>query len=204
MHVDNIPANFTVIVPKEISFVGNKKLSEYEVIDLYNRTVLRKGYSGVHIVLEMRNMYNYYIISTYIPTFLLIIISYMTYWFDVDDFTNRIMVALTSLLVLAALFSQISSTLPKTAYLKLIDVWYLCCIILDFVMVLCLVITNSIKNKDDFVKDIGQDTNEIITRYNANKVFKISLLVLILGFVLSYCLIILIADKDPLGLTIKK
>ena len=53
---------------------------------------------------------------------------------------NRIMVSLTSLLVLSALFVQTSYITPKTAYLKLIDVWYTVLIILDFTVIWNLVV----------------------------------------------------------------
>lgn len=38
---------------------------------------------------------------------------------------------------------QIASGLPKTSYLKLIDVWFIFCILSDFVMVTLLVFINS-------------------------------------------------------------
>jgi Ca2+/Na+ antiporter len=44
------------------------------------------------------------------------------------------MVALTTLLVMYTLFQSISNTLPKTAYLKLIDYWLLFSLILPFVI----------------------------------------------------------------------
>ena len=53
---------------------------------------------------------------------------------------DRIMVSLTSLLVLSALFVQTSQMIPKTAYLKLIDVWYTVLIILDFTVIWNLVV----------------------------------------------------------------
>ncbi|KAG7171704.1 Low-density lipoprotein receptor-related protein 1-like 11 [Homarus americanus] len=61
------------------------------------------------------------------------------FFFDLDDFTDRIMVPLTSLLVLAALFTQTSQSIPKTAYLKLIDIWYVTLIITDFLIIVMLV-----------------------------------------------------------------
>lgn len=47
----------------------------------------------------------------------------------------RLPVALTTLLVLYTSFNQTSSSLPQTAYVKLIDVWYFFCIILLFVII---------------------------------------------------------------------
>lgn len=49
------------------------------------------------------------------------------------------MVSLTSQLVLASFFSQGSLIIPKTSYLKLIDVWYVSLISQVFVIIVSLV-----------------------------------------------------------------
>ena len=49
------------------------------------------------------------------------------------------MVSLTSLLVLATFFTQTSQSIPKTSYLKLIDVWFVAVIFLDFAMIMSIV-----------------------------------------------------------------
>ena len=46
------------------------------------------------------------------------------------------MTALTSLLVLATLFTQVSASLPKTSYLKMVDIWLLFCIISIFIIII--------------------------------------------------------------------
>lgn len=50
------------------------------------------------------------------------------------------MVSLTSLLVLATFFTQTSQTIPKTAYLKLIDVWFVALICEDFFIIMAVVL----------------------------------------------------------------
>ena len=55
-------------------------------------------------------------------------------------FQDRVMVSLTSLLVLASLFSQTSQAIPKTSYLKLIDVWYIFLIVFDFTVIMVVVL----------------------------------------------------------------
>lgn len=46
------------------------------------------------------------------------------------------MTALTSLLVLATLFTQVSASLPKTSYFKMVDIWLLFCIIIIFFIII--------------------------------------------------------------------
>ncbi|KAK4325477.1 hypothetical protein Pmani_000420 [Petrolisthes manimaculis] len=46
------------------------------------------------------------------------------------------MTALTALLVLATLFTQVSASLPKTSYFKMVDIWLLFCIMLIFFIII--------------------------------------------------------------------
>ncbi|KAK7068950.1 hypothetical protein SK128_012112 [Halocaridina rubra] len=52
------------------------------------------------------------------------------------------MVALTALLVEAAFFTQMSSSIPQTAYLKLVDIWFVYCIISLFLVVVTVAFLN--------------------------------------------------------------
>ncbi|XP_042209223.1 glycine receptor subunit alpha-1-like [Homarus americanus] len=106
--------------------------------------------------LVFQNQYGYYIGNAVVPSLLMATICYLTFFFDLDDFTDRIMVSLTSLLVLAALFTQTSQSIPKTAYLKLIDIWYVTLIITDFLIIVMLVF---IENQRMQEKRSGDSSN---------------------------------------------
>lgn len=54
----------------------------------------------------------------YVPTTLLLSITHLTFFFRLDDFTNRVMVSLTALMVMSTLFLQTNQAMPRTAYLK--------------------------------------------------------------------------------------
>ena len=62
------------------------------------------------------------------------------------------MVALTTMLVLAAFFTQNSNTIPKTAYLKLIDVWYIVLICQVFAIIVSLVHVENLRLKFELHK----------------------------------------------------
>lgn len=55
------------------------------------------------------------------------------------------MVSLTSLLVLTGLLTQTSQSIPKTAYMKLIDIWYISFIFIDFMIILVLAVIESLR-----------------------------------------------------------
>ena len=64
-------------------------------------------------------------LNIYLQTILLNITAFLTLFFDVTNFSDRIMVALTVMLVVATIMSTIQANLPPTAYYKLIDIWLL-------------------------------------------------------------------------------
>lgn len=129
-----------VVRVRNYTFSGNRRHHQYKLrhISVANFTV--DGYAGQRLMLVLRNQYIYYISAAYVPSCMLLVISYLTYHYNMEDFQTRISVALTSLLVLATLFSELVGGLPKTSYLKLIDIWFLGCIVANFFMVVCLVL----------------------------------------------------------------
>ena len=63
------------------------------------------------------------LLTTYLPSLLMLTIVYATNFFKDFFFEAVVMVNLTSLLVLTTLFISVSDGLPKTAYVKMIDIW---------------------------------------------------------------------------------
>ncbi|CAL4175541.1 unnamed protein product, partial [Meganyctiphanes norvegica] len=131
-----------------IQYQGAQSLREYSVEEVSMGYLDFGNFSCLSIVISLENLSGFYISSTYIPTFLMVIICYSTFYFDIEDFNDRIMVSLTALLVLATLFTQITGTTPKTAYLKLLDIWFVATILINFTIVVLLVIINYFKMRE--------------------------------------------------------
>ena len=65
-------------------------------------------YSEITVSVRFNRRYEFYLLSLYIPTTLLVIIAYCTLFYNPADFNSRIVVALTDLLVLTSLYTQVS------------------------------------------------------------------------------------------------
>ena len=76
------------------------------------------------------------ILTTYIPTVLLIIISYFSNFFKPFFFEATVVVNLTVMLVLVTMFISVSEGLPKTSYIKMIDIWLVFVLLIPFFEVL--------------------------------------------------------------------
>ncbi|XP_063603694.1 glutamate-gated chloride channel alpha-like [Penaeus indicus] len=93
-------------------------------------------FSSISVYVRFQRRYVFYLLTLYIPSTLLIFIAYATFFFNPQDFNSRIVVALTSLLVLSSLYTQTSNSLPKTSYFKLVDIWLFFSIVMIFIVVL--------------------------------------------------------------------
>ena len=63
--------------------------------------------------------------TTFLQTFVLWFLVYLTLFIDIADFDNRFMGAITGFLVFASLLSSIIASLPKSSSMKLADIWLL-------------------------------------------------------------------------------
>ena len=77
----------------------------------------------IHI--DFHRNYMNQLLNTFFPSFLLWVLAYSTLLIKTDDFTDRIMVTVTSLLVLVSLLGSVSNDLPVTSYFKYIDLWFI-------------------------------------------------------------------------------
>ena len=88
------------------------------------------GQAFFYIIMKRR--FAYYIISVYLPSLSLLMVTHWTNFISVEHFEANIMVHLTAMLVMYTLFQATSISLPQTAYVKLIDVWLLYGLTLPF------------------------------------------------------------------------
>ena len=88
----------------------------------------------VHIILGRRLLT--IIMTTFVPTVLLIVTSYSTNHFKSFFFEATVTVNLTSMLVLTTLFINVTNSLPPTSYIKMIDVYLIFCLLIPFTEVL--------------------------------------------------------------------
>ena len=100
------------------------------------------------IYMKLLRIFKYHLATTYLPTLCLIIIAELTLFIHESHFEATIMVALTTMLVMYTLYQSVSTTLPQTSYLKMIDIWLLMGLILPFIVILILIAIDAWKHFD--------------------------------------------------------
>ena len=92
-----------------IEFLSSRKLVEYEIqMEALEFRSVNNVSQGVVKFVFRRNM-EFHVTNTFLQTFLLTCVGYFSYYFDVDNFSDRIMVVLTTMLVVATINSSIQN-----------------------------------------------------------------------------------------------
>ena len=76
--------------------------------------------------------------TTFLPSVILILITYATTFFKAFYFEAALTVNLTTMLVLTTIFIAVMDKLPSTAYIKMVDIWLIFAHIIHFTEVMLL------------------------------------------------------------------
>ena len=104
---------------------GPEIVGQFSIGKIYCETNNTGKSTRYTITIPMKRKFTNQLINTFIPTLILWFFGYSTLFIDMSDFSDRYMGAGTALLVIATLLGAISGDLPKTSYMKHIDVWFL-------------------------------------------------------------------------------
>ena len=137
---------------KMVSFLAKEVVMEEELeLTMYfiQKWLLINSENGsvkFIIVLERRFMSE--LLSTYLPSVLLLGISFATVFFKAEYFEAALTVNLTNMLVLTTIFISVMQTLPQTAYIKHIDIWLIFCQLIPFLEVLLITAAEAMRKPD--------------------------------------------------------
>lgn len=127
-----------------ISYIGPEIVKDFYIKTIEVDTGIDGKYVWFIYTVTMKRSYSSQIMSTFLPTWLVWFVAYLTFFIKLSNFNNRFMGSVTSVLVLAALFTSMQNSLPKTSYFKYIDCWFLWYITNSILMITCHVIFDNI------------------------------------------------------------
>ena len=68
--------------------------------------------------MQFKRQLSYYVFTIYIPTFMTVCVSWMSFWLDHKSAPARVALTITTLLAMSTTTSSINSSLPPVAYTK--------------------------------------------------------------------------------------
>uniref|UniRef100_A0A914XAY1 Uncharacterized protein n=1 Tax=Plectus sambesii TaxID=2011161 RepID=A0A914XAY1_9BILA len=112
-----------------ITLLNNIQLPDYTLVNFSSSTVKRLYPPGVWNELvatfTFQRLYGFYILQVYVPAYLAVFISWVSFYLGAKNIPSRTTVGVNSLLALTFQFGAIVNNLPKTSDVKAIDVWIL-------------------------------------------------------------------------------
>ncbi|XP_074655681.1 glycine receptor subunit alpha-2-like [Tubulanus polymorphus] len=134
--MDSLRFNWVENKNEHVILSKNLQLPEYKIrsvtssvcdthLDTGNFTCLRASFSLVR-------EFGYYLIQWYIPTVLIVSLSWISFWIDVSASPARISLGLLTILAVTTHSAGSRSQLPRVSYIKANDVWTSSCMVFVF------------------------------------------------------------------------
>ena len=102
---------------------------EWRNLDFKNKTHIR---DGIWMTISLKRKIMSEMMTTYLPSILLMMITFATTFFKPVYFEAALTVNLTNMLVMTTIFISVMERLPTTSYLKMIDYWLIFCQLVPF------------------------------------------------------------------------
>ena len=126
MDINNLPKNFFDLLPPD---------TDLTMFSVKSLGLTRKEKMVVMTIVLKRKIATE-LLTTYLPSMLLLFITFTTIFFDKELFGDNIAVNLTIMLVMTTIFTSKIEELPPTSDVKMIDLWLIFCLIVPFLEVI--------------------------------------------------------------------
>ncbi|XP_039306906.1 pH-sensitive chloride channel 2 isoform X3 [Solenopsis invicta] len=132
----------------------NLYLTEYKLMDKwvnrsYTSTQQHYGhfagnFSSISITFKLAREMGFFMMDYYVPSILIVVISWVSFWLHVDASAPRIVLGTNTILAFMTLASKVENSLPKVSYIKASEIWFLGCTIFLFAAMVEFAFVNTI------------------------------------------------------------
>uniref|UniRef100_A0A3B3BI89 Glycine receptor, alpha 4b n=1 Tax=Oryzias melastigma TaxID=30732 RepID=A0A3B3BI89_ORYME len=109
-------------------------------------------FTCIEVKFYLERQMGYYLIQMYIPSLLTVILSWVSFWINMDAAPARVGLGITTVLTMTTQSSGSRASLPKVSYVKAIDIWMAVCLLFVFAALLEYAAVNFVsrQHKDFF------------------------------------------------------
>ncbi|KOX68996.1 Transducin beta-like protein 3 [Melipona quadrifasciata] len=129
-------------------------LTEYKLIEKWVNTsevyytTSQQHYAGnfssLSITFKLAREMGFFMMDYYIPSILIVVISWVSFWLHMDASPPRIVLGTNTILTFMTLASKVENSLPKVSYIKASEIWFLGCTIFLFAAMVEFAFVNTI------------------------------------------------------------
>ena len=156
-------------------YSGQTVVDQFSIGEIISKVTSSNESSNYTIIIPMTRIATNQFLNTFFPTVILWLFGYSTLYIDPNEngFDNRFAGSGTALLVIATLINAVKSDLPKTAYMKFIDIWFLWHVLSVFIIIVYHIALdraqkhwkNSCVKPGDFVDNEGDIIRYVDAKY---------------------------------------
>jgi hypothetical protein len=98
----------------------------------------------------------YFLIQLYVPSLLIVILSWVSFWINVDASPARVSIGLLTVLTTTTQSTAgVNSSLPRVSYIKAIDVWMSTCLVFVFAALVEYALVNVLARRRTIRQSVG-------------------------------------------------
>ncbi|XP_077988485.1 glycine receptor subunit alpha-2-like [Glandiceps talaboti] len=148
------------------------ELQQFEIQDEETLEVIHRyptgNFSSLELHFTLSRKIGYYVISTFLPSSLLVVLSWVSFWINPEAAPARVALCITTVLTITTMAIAVRDELPKVSYVTAVDVWMSACLLFVFGSLVEFALVNFVstlgKTKKSKVKlniDVEKDGNDV-------------------------------------------
>ncbi|XP_066980949.1 glycine receptor subunit alpha-4-like [Macrobrachium rosenbergii] len=131
-------------VPLEVA--SNIELPQFDLVRNHTADCTQVYFTGnftcLEVVFQLKRRLGYYLFHTYMPTCLIVIMSWVSFWIKPEAAPARVTLGVTSLLTLSTQHAKSQASLPPVSYIKIIDMFMSTCTVFVFLALMEYALVN--------------------------------------------------------------
>uniref|UniRef100_A0A2K6M1K0 Gamma-aminobutyric acid type A receptor subunit beta2 n=4 Tax=Cercopithecidae TaxID=9527 RepID=A0A2K6M1K0_RHIBE len=131
-----------------VTGVTKIELPQFSIVDyklITKKVVFSTGsYPRLSLSFKLKRNIGYFILQTYMPSILITILSWVSFWINYDASAARVALGITTVLTMTTINTHLRETLPKIPYVKAIDMYLMGCFVFVFMALLEYALVNYI------------------------------------------------------------
>uniref|UniRef100_A0AAY4DDF0 Gamma-aminobutyric acid type A receptor beta3 subunit n=1 Tax=Denticeps clupeoides TaxID=299321 RepID=A0AAY4DDF0_9TELE len=162
-----------------VTGVSRIELPQFSIVDykLVSRNVVFStgAYPRLSLSFKLKRNIGYFILQTYMPSILITILSWVSFWINYDASAARVALGITTVLTMTTINTHLRETLPKIPYVKAIDMYLMGCFVFVFLALLEYAFVNYIffgrgPQMQKKLAEKAEKVNNDRSKYDSNKV----------------------------------
>uniref|UniRef100_A0A158PNT9 Neur_chan_LBD domain-containing protein n=1 Tax=Anisakis simplex TaxID=6269 RepID=A0A158PNT9_ANISI len=152
-----------------VEIIGDTNLPDFHMTHFIHEKATFEYPAGVwdqlNIKIYFRRSYGFYILQIYLPTYCMVLISWISFWLDRRSLPARVTLGVSSLMALTLQYSNVARSLPKVSYVKGLDLFMFGCVGYIFLSIVELAIVGMLEKNT--VTD--EDGDELLSEEDFDK-----------------------------------